>query len=172
MGDPTYQPTSTGETSMEDLNLNVPEFNSGNWSKVYNNHRKNLIADCIDEYLSDDTIDAQTCYNDILSSVEEIIKYHKGCYDKAADLYNMLLGNSEYQTPDPGMYVENDGSTGPLATPIPGMEVTESPGLMPETIVDSVGAVKQTNADGSTTYGYAANVTMSEIARFQRGTSL
>jgi len=159
MGDPTYQPTSTGETFMEDLNLNVPEFNSGNWSEEYNNHRRKLISDCIDDYLTDDTIDARMCYNDILSSIEEILKYHKDYYDKAADLYNMMLGNNEYQTPavqsDPGMYIENDGSTGPMATPIPGDD-----------------GVQQINADGSTTYGYAANVTMSEIARFQRGTAL
>lgn len=161
---------------MEDLNLNVPEFNSGNWSEEYNDHRRKLISDCIDDYLTDDTVDARMCYNDILSSIEEILKYHKDYYDKAADLYNMMLGNNEYQTPavqsDPGMYIENDGSTGPMATPIPGMEVTESPGLMPESITNPNDGVQQINADGSTTYGYAANVTMSEIARFQRGTAL
>ena len=64
-----------------------------NWDDLYAKQRKNRMQDCIDDYLQDEAVDARRAYEEILSCVDEVRQYHKDQYDKANELYNLLLGN-------------------------------------------------------------------------------
>ena len=106
---------------------------------TYSQQRKVRMQDAIDDYLQDPKVDARQCYEDILTCVEDVLKYHRTELDKATDLYNFLLGNRKYE-----FNVEPPSSVGTMTT----------------------------NEDGSSSYEYAAKVTMSDIYKFQRGNSL
>ena len=64
-----------------------------NWDDLYAKQRKNRMQDCIDDYLQDEAVDARRAYEEILSCVDDVRQYHKDQYDKANELYNLLLGN-------------------------------------------------------------------------------
>ena len=64
-----------------------------NWDDLYAKQRKNRMQDCIDDYLQDEAVDARRAYDEILSCVDDVRQYHKDQYDKANELYNLLLGN-------------------------------------------------------------------------------
>ena len=64
-----------------------------NWDDLYAKQRKNRMQDCIDDYLQDEAVDARRAYEEILSCVDDVRQYHKAQYDKANELYNLLLGN-------------------------------------------------------------------------------
>ena len=64
-----------------------------NWDDLYAKQRKNRMQDCIDDYLQDDAVEARRAYEEIISCVDDVRQYHKDQYDKANELYNLLLGN-------------------------------------------------------------------------------
>ena len=64
-----------------------------NWDDLYAKQRKNRMQDCIDDYLQDEAVEARRAYEEILSCVDDVRQYHKEQYDKANELYNLLLGN-------------------------------------------------------------------------------
>ena len=72
-----------------------PELNV-DWNQIYLSERRTRLADSIDEYLQDDKTDARQTYEEILSCVQEVMNYHKKEYDKALELYNLMLGHRHW----------------------------------------------------------------------------
>ena len=59
----------------------------------YPEQRKCRMQDAIDDYLNDEEVDARRSYEEMLSCIDDVRQYHKKQYDKADELYNLLLGN-------------------------------------------------------------------------------
>jgi len=59
----------------------------------YSEQRKCRMQDAIDDYLNDEEVDSRRSYEEMLSCIDDVRKYHKKQYDKADELYNLLLGN-------------------------------------------------------------------------------
>jgi len=70
------------------------------WDKEYARQRKNRMQDAIDDYLNDEAVEARRAYEEILSCVDDVRKYHKDQYDKANELYNLMLGNRNPFSPE------------------------------------------------------------------------
>ena len=68
---------------------------------TYDKQRKLRMQDAIDDYLQDPDVDARRCYEEMLSCVEDVIKYHKKELNKASELYNLMLGNRRYDMNKP-----------------------------------------------------------------------
>jgi hypothetical protein len=56
------------------------------------------MQDAIDDYLNDKQVDARRAYEEILSCVDDVRQYHKKEYDKANELYNLMLGHRDSVT--------------------------------------------------------------------------
>ena len=70
------------------------------WDKEYARQRKNRMQDAIDDYLNDEAVEARRAYEEILSCVDDVRQYHKDQYDKANELYNLMLGNRNPFSPE------------------------------------------------------------------------
>ena len=70
------------------------------WDKEYARQRKNRMQDAIDDYLNDEAVEARRAYEEILSCVDDVRQYHKDQYDKADELYNLMLGNRNPFSPE------------------------------------------------------------------------
>jgi len=70
------------------------------WQKTYAAQRKDRMQDAIDDYLNDEAVEARRAYEENLSCVDDVRKYHKDQYDKANELYNLMLGNRNPFSPE------------------------------------------------------------------------
>ncbi|WDS61025.1 hypothetical protein SBM1_00158 [Synechococcus phage S-BM1] len=70
------------------------------WQKEYSKQRKDRMQDAIDDYLQDDRVSARRTYEEMLSCVDDVRQYHKKEYDKANELYNLMLGHRDTVTFD------------------------------------------------------------------------
>ena len=64
-------------------------------TRTYAYQRKCRMQDAIDDYLNDKQVDARRAYEEILSCVDDVRQYHKKEYDKANELYNLMLGHRD-----------------------------------------------------------------------------
>lgn len=108
----------------------------------YSKQRNDRMRDCIEDYLMEDDLDARACYEQMLMAVQEAIDYHRKELDKASELYDLMQGHRPMDA--------FDDAYGHLAA------------QQNVTVRD----------DGSKAYNYAANITLADIAKFQRGSSL
>jgi|TARA_B100001939_G_scaffold86977_1_gene74556 CHASE3 domain sensor protein len=108
----------------------------------YSKQRNDRMRECVDDYLMDDDLDARACYENMLMAVQEVIDYHRKELDKASELYDLMQGHRPIDS--------FDDAYGHLAA------------QQNVTVRD----------DGSKAYNYAANITLADIAKFQRGSSL
>ena len=69
-------------------------------TRTYAYQRKCRMQDAIDDYLNDKQVDARRAYEEILSCVDDVRQYHKKEYDKANELYNLMLGHRDSVTFD------------------------------------------------------------------------
>ena len=60
---------------------------------TYAYQRKCRMQDAIDDYLNDEQVDARQAYEEMLSCIDDVRQYHKRHYEKADELYNLLLGH-------------------------------------------------------------------------------
>ena len=60
---------------------------------TYAQQRKCRMQDAIDDYLNDEEVDARQAYEEMLSCIDDVRQYHKKHYEKADELYNLLLGH-------------------------------------------------------------------------------
>ncbi|ADO97310.1 hypothetical protein SSM1_040 [Synechococcus phage S-SM1] len=67
-------------------------------TRTYAYQRKCRMQDAIDDYLNDKQVDARRAYEEILSCVDDVRQYHKKEYDKANELYNLMLGHRDSVT--------------------------------------------------------------------------
>lgn len=74
-----------------------PEFQGSQeyWVKEYESQRKDRMQDAIDDYLQDSNVDARRTYEEMLSCVDDVIEYHRGNYEKAKQLRELMLGNRD-----------------------------------------------------------------------------
>ena len=64
-----------------------------NWKNEYSKQRKDRMQDAIDDYLNDDKVSARQTYEEMLSGVDDVIKYHKTSMERAVDLKELMLGH-------------------------------------------------------------------------------
>lgn len=69
---------------MEKFNMNL-----------YEQSRRDRLADCIGDYLTDEDCSAQRAYDEVLAEAKSWVDYHQKNLDKANEFYNLLLGHRE-----------------------------------------------------------------------------
>jgi len=74
--------------------------------KTYEEQRKDRMQDAIDDYLQDDKVSSRQTYEEILSCVDDVIKYHEQSYVRARELRDLLsgYGSRDYYKQIPGRY--------------------------------------------------------------------
>lgn len=63
--------------------------------EIYEQARRDRLADCIGDYLTDEDCSAQRAYDEILAEAKSWVEYHQKNLDKATEFYQLLLGNKE-----------------------------------------------------------------------------
>ncbi len=63
--------------------------------KTYSEQRKDRMQDAVDDYLTDHEVTAQFAYEEMLECVKTMMNYHQREYEKAQELYNLMLGKSD-----------------------------------------------------------------------------
>lgn len=66
-----------------------------NLQKTYEEQRKDRMQDAIDDYLQDDKVSARQTYEEMLSGVDDVIKYHKTSMERAVALKELMLGHRD-----------------------------------------------------------------------------
>jgi len=51
------------------------------------------MQDAIDDYLTDEKVPARQAYEEMLSCIDDVVKYHEKAYCRARDLYDYMMGN-------------------------------------------------------------------------------
>ena len=72
-----------------------PKFENSDqyWSGEYARQRKDRMQDAIDDYLQDDKVSARQTYEEMLSGVDDVIKYHKTSMERAVELKSLMMGH-------------------------------------------------------------------------------
>ena len=60
---------------------------------TYEKQRKCRMQDAIDDYLTDEKVPARQAYEEMLSCIDDVVKYHEKAYCRARDLYDYMMGN-------------------------------------------------------------------------------
>tara|TARA_B100000902_G_scaffold201730_1_gene192229 strand:- start:1570 stop:1923 length:354 start_codon:yes stop_codon:yes gene_type:complete len=110
-----------------------------NPQKTYAEQRKDRLQDAIDDYLNDEKVSGRQAYEEMLSCINDVIKFHKNSMDRAVVLRDLMMGHREVDL--------NDFKVATQQEPV-------------------------YNDDGTTSYEYAAHITLGDIRKFQRGSSL
>ena len=73
---------------------------------TYEKQRLCRMQDAIDDYLQDDRVSSKQTYEEILSCVDDVIKYHEKHYVRARELRDLLsgFGSPEYYKQIPTRY--------------------------------------------------------------------
>lgn len=74
------------------------EFNN----RVYEEARKNRLADIIGDYMGDDDASALTFYNDLNDELQTWIDYHRTAQEKATAMMTLVKGHKpiDFISPD------------------------------------------------------------------------
>ena len=70
----------------------TPPISPTMWQSAYSQQRRDRLGDCIVDYLADETTTSRQVYEELLAEVDSYRKYHKEGFDKANELYDLLLG--------------------------------------------------------------------------------
>lgn len=68
--------------------------------QTYEKQRQCRMQDAIDDYLQDDKVSSRQAYEEMLSCVQDVIDYHKKCFDRANDLKSFMMGHREVDNMD------------------------------------------------------------------------
>lgn len=71
---------------MDDIRPNFGE------DPTYGQQRLMRMMDCLEDYMNDEDVDARQCYEDMLTCIEDNIKYHKKYLDKWNTLKGLMHG--------------------------------------------------------------------------------
>ena len=77
------------ETKPTIVNPNPDKFNMA----IYEKARRDRLADCIGDYLTDEECSARRAYEELLAEAKGWIDYHQKNLDKANEFYSLLLGH-------------------------------------------------------------------------------
>jgi len=74
--------------------------------QTYEKQRLCRMQDAIDDYLQDDKVSPRQAYEEILSCVDDVIKYHEKHYVRARELRDLLsgYGSRDYYKQIPSRY--------------------------------------------------------------------
>ena len=67
---------------------------------TYEKQRKCRMQDAIDDYLTDDKVPARQAYEEMLSCIDDVIKYHEQAYCRACGLRDLMMGHREVDLDD------------------------------------------------------------------------
>ena len=67
---------------------------------TYEKQRKCRMQDAIDDYLQDDKVPARQAYEEMLSCIDDVIKYHEQAYCRARGLRDLMMGHREIDDMD------------------------------------------------------------------------
>ena len=62
---------------------------------TYEKQRQCRMQDAIDDYLQDDKVSARQTYEEMLSCIDDVIKYHQKRMNMAMDLRELMHGNRD-----------------------------------------------------------------------------
>jgi hypothetical protein len=68
--------------------------------KTYAGQRKDRMQDAIDDYLQDDKVSSRQAYEEMLSCIDDVIKYHEKAYCRARSLRDLMMGHREVDLED------------------------------------------------------------------------
>ena len=68
--------------------------------QTYEKQRKCRMQDAIDDYLTDEKVPARQAYEEMLSCIDDVIKYHEQAYCRARSLRDLMMGNREFDFDD------------------------------------------------------------------------
>ena len=68
--------------------------------KTYEEQRKCRMQDAIDDYLQDDKVSSRQAYEEMLSCIDDVIKYHEQAYCRARELRDLMMGHREVDLND------------------------------------------------------------------------
>ena len=60
--------------------------------KTYEEQRKARLQDCIDDYLQDPKVSPKQVYEEMLSCIDDVIRYHKNSLDRTEELRSLMHG--------------------------------------------------------------------------------
>ncbi len=69
-------------------------------NKTYAKQRQDRMQDAIDDYLTDDKVPARQAYEEMLSCIDDVIKYHEQAYCRARSLRDLMMGHREVDLDD------------------------------------------------------------------------
>tara|TARA_B100000287_G_scaffold27313_2_gene25994 strand:+ start:252 stop:494 length:243 start_codon:yes stop_codon:yes gene_type:complete len=58
--------------------------------KTYEQQRKDRLQSVIDDYFQDEKISSRQIFEEVLSCINDVIKYHEKEYCRARDLYDLI----------------------------------------------------------------------------------
>jgi hypothetical protein len=67
---------------------------------TYEKQRKCRMQDAIDDYLTDDKVPARQAYEEMLSCIDDVVKYHEQAYCRAVGLRDLMMGHREVDLDD------------------------------------------------------------------------
>ena len=62
---------------------------------TYEKQRKCRMQDAIDDYLNDEKVSSRQAYEEMLSCIDDVIKYHEQAYCRARGLRDLMMGHRE-----------------------------------------------------------------------------
>lgn len=65
------------------------------WSERFSRERRDRLADAIGEYLTDEDLDANMAYDDLLAEVDGWIDYYRKYLTKAENLRALIIGQKQ-----------------------------------------------------------------------------
>ena len=68
--------------------------------KTYEEQRQCRMQDAIDDYLTDDKVSSRQAYEEVLSCIDDVVKYHEKAYCRARELYSLMMGHREVDLDD------------------------------------------------------------------------
>ena len=69
-------------------------------NKTYEKQRQDRMQDAIDDYLQDDKVSARQAYEEMLSCIDDVVKYHEKAYCRAVSLRDLMMGHREVDLGD------------------------------------------------------------------------
>ena len=63
--------------------------------QTYEKQRQFRMQDAIDDYLNDDKVSARQAYEEMLSCIDDVVKYHEQAYCRARGLRDLMMGHRE-----------------------------------------------------------------------------
>ena len=68
--------------------------------QTYEKQRKCRMQDAIDDYLQDDKVPARQAYEEMLSCIDDVVKYHEQSYCRAVALRDLMMGHRDVDLDD------------------------------------------------------------------------